>query len=160
MAIAKTPAAKSTTKAAKKPAKKTNVSAQKPSTGRRKRASARVFLMKGQGQITVNSRSFENFFPLATARMIVRQPLVTLGVENDFDLVITVKGGGVSGQAGAVRHGIARALIENEVDRVGERGEWYKALRKARLVTRDSRKVERKKVGLRKARRATQYSKR
>lgn len=158
MATARTP--KSTVKPAKKTAKKANVGTQKPSTGRRKRASARVFLMPGQGHITVNGRSFENFFPLATARMIVRQPLVTLGVEKDFDLIVTVKGGGVSGQAGAVRHGIARALIENEVGRAGQRGEWYKALRKAKLVTRDSRKVERKKVGLRKARRATQYSKR
>lgn len=156
-------------------------------TGRRKSSSARVFLREGKGDITINGRTLEDFFGRETARMIVRQPLVLLGVDNRFDLKCTVKGGGISGQAGAIRHGITRALMAYEAanpsmatplavdtvtagesDEGGEGGEgalsaraaWHSALRAAGYVTRDSREVERKKVGRHKARKSVQFSKR
>lgn len=122
-------------------------------TGRRKTATARVFLSAGTGNITVNDRSLETYFGRETARMIVRQPLELVEMLNKFDLKITVAGGGIGGQAGAIRHGITRALIEFSE-------ELKSPLRKAGFVTRDAREVERKKVGLRKARKRPQYSKR
>ena len=122
-------------------------------TGRRKTSTARVFLRAGAGEITVNDRPLDRFFGRETARMIVRQPLELMELTGKFDVTVTVKGGGTTGQAGAIRHGLTRALMEyDESLRPG--------LRKAGFVTRDAREVERKKVGLRKARRATQYSKR
>jgi len=122
-------------------------------TGRRKTSTARVFLRPGTGKITINSRTLDNFFGRETARMIVRQPLELTENTERFDLYITVAGGGISGQAGAIRHGITRALIEYDEN-------LRPALRAAGFVTRDSREVERKKVGLRKARKRPQYSKR
>jgi small subunit ribosomal protein S9 len=122
-------------------------------TGRRKSSTARVFLTKGKGQIMVNDRPLDEFFGRETARMIVRQPLEKLEMLENFDIKATVIGGGISGQAGAIRLGLTRALIEYD-------GELRKPLRKAGYVTRDAREVERKKVGLHKARKATQYSKR
>ena len=123
------------------------------STGRRKTSSARVYMNMGKGDIVINNRPIEAFFGRETARMVVRQPLELLEMTNKVDLKITVSGGGISGQAGAIRHGITRALMVYD--------ETYRSqLRQAGFVTRDSRKVERKKVGLRKARRATQFSKR
>ena len=122
-------------------------------TGRRKSSSARVYLSNGSGEITVNGKPLERFFGRQTARMVVRQPLDVVEMNDKFDINIKVSGGGISGQAGAIRHGITRALMEYD-------GELRKDLRKAGFVTRDSREVERKKVGLRKARRATQFSKR
>lgn len=122
-------------------------------TGRRKTSSARVFLRKGNGNIIVNQKPLDEYFGRETARMIVRQPLDVVSLKDNFDFYITVSGGGASGQAGAIRHGIARALKEYD--------ENLKApLRKAGFLTRDAREVERKKVGLHKARKATQYSKR
>ena len=122
-------------------------------TGRRKTATARVFLRPGTGQISINNRNIDVFFGRETARMVVRQPLELTETLEKFDVYVTVAGGGVSGQAGAIRHGITRALIEYD--------ETYRSsLRKAGYVTRDAREVERKKVGLRKARRAKQFSKR
>ena len=123
------------------------------STGRRKTSSARVYMSMGKGDIVINGRPIDAFFGRETARMIVRQPLELLEMTNKVDLNISVAGGGISGQAGAIRHGITRALMEYD-------GSYRKELRQAGFVTRDSRKVERKKVGLRKARRATQFSKR
>ncbi|MGB5716351.1 MAG: 30S ribosomal protein S9 [Gammaproteobacteria bacterium] len=123
------------------------------STGRRKTSTARVFLRKGKGDIVVNKRPLDIYFGRETARMIVRQPLDTSNMLADFDITVTVKGGGMSGQAGAIRHGITRALIEYD-------SELRPVLRRAGFVTRDARKVERKKVGLHKARRAPQFSKR
>ncbi len=123
------------------------------STGRRKTSTARVFLRKGSGGITVNNRPLDQYFGRETARMIVRQPLETINMSDSFDIQVTVKGGGMSGQAGAIRHGITRALMEYD-------GELRPTLRRAGFVTRDARQVERKKVGLHKARRAPQYSKR
>ncbi|MFT3741705.1 MAG: 30S ribosomal protein S9 [Gammaproteobacteria bacterium] len=122
-------------------------------TGRRKTASARVFLRPGSGKIVVNHRSLEEYFGRPTSRMIVRQPLETLDIVDKFDLFVTVAGGGPNGQAGAIRHGITRALIEHDES-------WRQALRRAGFVTRDARVVERKKVGLRGARKRPQYSKR
>jgi small subunit ribosomal protein S9 len=122
-------------------------------TGRRKTSAARVFLKPGTGKITVNERPLDEFFGRETGRMIVRQPLETVQLANKFDITVTVAGGGITGQAGAIRHGITRALIEYD-------GELRKPLRVAGFVTRDAREVERKKVGRRKARRGTQYSKR
>ena len=122
-------------------------------TGRRKTSTARVFMKAGSGAITVNNRSLDTFFGRKTARMIVRQPLELMNVTTQFDINVTVKGGGTTGQAGAIRHGLTRALMKYDEA-------MRPALRKAGLVTRDAREVERKKVGLRKARRATQYSKR
>ena len=122
-------------------------------TGRRKTSTARVFLRRGSGQIIVNQKPLDEYFGRETARMIVRQPLETVEMSENFDFYITVAGGGNSGQAGAIRDGIARDLrAYNEDLRL--------PLRKAGFLTRDSREVERKKVGLHKARRATQYSKR
>ena len=122
-------------------------------TGRRKTATARVYLKPGSGRITVNDRSLDEFFGRETGRMIVRQPLEAVKLVNKFDIAVTVGGGGISGQAGAIRHGITRALIEYDES-------LRKPLRDAGFVTRDAREVERKKVGRRKARRGTQYSKR
>ena len=122
-------------------------------TGRRKTSTARVYLRPGTGSITVNSTPLDNFFGRKTARMIVRQPLELTELSDKFDVTVRVSGGGTTGQAGAIRHGLTRALMQYDE---GLRG----SLRKAGFVTRDAREVERKKVGLRKARRATQYSKR
>ena len=122
-------------------------------TGRRKTATARVYLKPGSGRITVNDRSLDEFFGRETGRMIVRQPLEAVKLVNKFDIAVTVGGGGITGQAGAIRHGITRALIKYDEA-------LRKPLRDAGFVTRDAREVERKKVGRRKARRGTQYSKR
>lgn len=122
-------------------------------TGRRKSSIARVFLRKGSGKITINDRPIDEFFGRETARMIVRQPLELTKTTEQFDVVVTAVGGGTTGQAGAIRLGIARALVEYDETLKSE-------LRKAGFMTRDAREVERKKVGLHKARRATQYSKR
>jgi small subunit ribosomal protein S9 len=122
-------------------------------TGRRKTSSARVFLRPGTGNIMVNGKSLEDFFGRETAQMVVRQPLELLEMGDKFDVVATVAGGGPSGQAGAVRHGLTRALMDYD--------ESYRPkLREAGYVTRDARQVERKKIGLRKARRSVQFSKR
>ncbi|AMA65012.1 30S ribosomal protein S9 [Candidatus Arsenophonus lipoptenae] len=122
-------------------------------TGRRKSSSARVFMKAGKGNITINKLSLEEYFCRKTARMVVLQPLELVNLLQKMDLYITVKGGGISGQAGAIRHGITRALIEYD-------NTLRSLLRTAGFVTRDSRSVERKKVGRRKARRRPQYSKR
>ena len=122
-------------------------------TGRRKSSTARVYLRPGSGNITVNARSLDTFFGRKTARMIVRQPLELAELEGKFDITVRVAGGGTTGQAGAIRHGLTRALLAYDET-------LRPRLRKAGFVTRDAREVERKKVGLRKARRATQYSKR
>ena len=119
------------------------------STGRRKSSTARVYLKKGTGNITINRRDLQIYFGRETGRMIVRQPLETVNMKDTFDIDVTVSGGGISGQAGAIRHGITRALIE-----------YDETLRKAGFVTRDAREVERKKVGLHGARRRKQFSKR
>ena len=123
-------------------------------TGRRKSSTARVFLRPGKGGIIINDRSLDDYFGRETARMIVRQPLEVTGLQSKFDIFITVTGGGMSGQAGAIRHGIARALLAYVPE--GNRS----SLRQAGHLTRDARKVERKKFGLRGARRASQFSKR
>ena len=122
-------------------------------TGRRKSSTARVFLRPGTGAITVNKRPLDEFFGRETARMVVRQPLELVEMTEKFDLYITVSGGGISGQAGAIRHGITRALMEYDET-------LRKTLRGAGFVTRDAREVERKKVGLHKSRKRPQYSKR
>jgi small subunit ribosomal protein S9 len=122
-------------------------------TGRRKSSTARVFMRPGSGSITVNKRPLDTFFGRKTAQMIVRQPLELMSLVDTFDITVTVAGGGTTGQAGAIRHGLTRALMQYDES-------LRPQLRKAGFVTRDSREVERKKVGLRKARRATQYSKR
>jgi small subunit ribosomal protein S9 len=122
-------------------------------TGRRKSASARVYMQAGTGRITVNERPLDEFFGRETGRMIVRQPLEVVQLSGKFDFDVHVSGGGITGQAGAIRHGIARALIKYDES-------LRKPLRQAGFVTRDAREVERKKVGRRKARRGTQYSKR
>ena len=122
-------------------------------TGRRKTATARVFLRPGTGKITVNQRPLDTYFGRETSSMVVHQPLEVTGMQDKFDIYVTVKGGGITGQAGAIRHGITRALMDYDES-------LRPSLRKAGFVTRDAREVERKKVGLRKARRATQYSKR
>ena len=122
-------------------------------TGRRKTSTARVFMKPGGGEITINNRPLDKFFGRQTARMIVRQPLELMDMTKKFDISVTVRGGGTTGQAGAIRHGLTRALLQYDEA-------MRPALRKAGFVTRDAREVERKKVGLRKARRATQYSKR
>lgn len=122
-------------------------------TGRRKSSTARVFMTKGKGNITINTRTLEQYFGRETGRMIVRQPLEKTEMINNFDINITVKGGGISGQAGAIRHGITRALIEYDET-------LRRPLRQAGFVTRDAREVERKKIGLHKARKRPQYSKR
>ena len=122
-------------------------------TGRRKSAVARVFIKPGKGDITVNEKPLDVFFSRETGRMVVRQPLELTEMTGKFDIMVNVSGGGESGQAGAVRHGITRALIEYDAS-------LKSTLSKAGLVTRDAREVERKKVGLRKARRRKQFSKR
>jgi small subunit ribosomal protein S9 len=122
-------------------------------TGRRKTATARVYLKPGSGRIVVNQRSLDEFFGRETGRMIVRQPLEAVQLVSKFDITVQVDGGGITGQAGAIRHGITRALIEYDES-------LRKTLRDAGFVTRDAREVERKKVGRRKARRGPQYSKR
>ena len=122
-------------------------------TGRRKSSTARVFMKTGSGSITVNKRPLDVFFGRKTASMIVRQPLELTNMTSQFDINVTVKGGGTTGQAGAIRHGLTRALMQYDES-------MRPALRQAGYVTRDAREVERKKVGLRKARRSTQYSKR
>jgi small subunit ribosomal protein S9 len=122
-------------------------------TGRRKTAVARVYIKPGKGDIVVNGKPVDVFFSRETGRMVVRQPLVLTNMLNSFDISVNVDGGGESGQAGAVRHGITRALIQHDAS-------LKTVLKKAGLVTRDAREVERKKVGLHKARRRGQYSKR
>jgi len=122
-------------------------------TGRRKSSTARVFLRKGSGNITVNDKPLDQYFGRQTARMIVRQPLVLTESSEKFDILVTADGGGTTGQAGAIRLGIARALVEYDES-------LKPSLRRAGFMTRDAREVERKKVGLHKARRATQFSKR
>jgi small subunit ribosomal protein S9 len=122
-------------------------------TGRRKTSVARVFLKKGDGRIVVNEKPVDEFFARETGRMVVRQPLALTRHETTFDIMVNVTGGGESGQAGAVRHGITRALIDYDA-------QLKPVLSKAGLVTRDAREVERKKVGLHKARRRKQFSKR
>ena len=122
-------------------------------TGRRKTATARVFLRPGTGNISINNRSIDVFFGRETARMVVRQPLELTESTEKFDVYVTVQGGGISGQAGAIRHGITRALMDYDETLRSE-------LRKAGFVTRDAREVERKKVGFHKARRRKQFSKR
>jgi small subunit ribosomal protein S9 len=138
-------------------------------TGRRKTATARVFLRKGAGIIQVNGRTLENYFGRETAQMVVHQPLEVVDQMGKFDITVTVSGGGSSGQAGAVRHGISRALIgydesttinTDDDDDADNDTSFRRLLRRAGLVTRDARKVERKKVGRHKARKGTQYSKR
>lgn len=147
-------------------------------TGRRKTSTARVFLRPGKGNIVINQKPIQEYFGRETARMVVRQPLEAVEVLDKFDVYATVEGGGTTGQAGALRHGITRALIDHERGLLtkgkkaaeadaeeGEaegngRGDWHNILRAAGFVTRDAREVERKKVGLRKARRRPQFSKR
>lgn len=122
-------------------------------TGRRKSSTARVFLRPGNGNIVINTKTIEDYFGRETSRMVVRQPLELVEMKDKFDVFVTVRGGGNNGQAGAIRLGITRALMDYDES-------LRPALRKAGFVTRDAREVERKKVGLRKARRATQFSKR
>ncbi len=122
-------------------------------TGRRKKAIARVYLVPGKGNVTINKKSMDEYFGLETLKVIVRQPLVATDNTEKFDVIVNVKGGGYTGQAGAVRHGIARALLQ--VD-----GEYRPVLKKAGFLTRDPRMKERKKYGLKAARRAPQFSKR
>jgi small subunit ribosomal protein S9 len=122
-------------------------------TGRRKTSTARVFITQGTGKVSINDRSIEEYFGRPVARMVVMQPLELVDMVGKFDVTVTVSGGGSFGQAGAIRHGLTRALMEYDEELRG-------ALRKAGYVTRDSREVERKKVGLRKARKRPQYSKR
>lgn len=122
-------------------------------TGRRKSSVARVYLVPGSGKITVNKRDIEEYFGLETLKLIIRQPLEVTGTTGKFDISINVCGGGTTGQAGAIRHGISRALLEADSD-------FRPALKKAGFLTRDPRMKERKKYGLKKARRASQFSKR
>lgn len=132
-------------------------------TGRRKSSTARVYLRPGKGNFTINKRTLDEYFGRETSRMVVRQPLELVDMVNKFDIIINVAGGGISGQAGAIRHGITRALIAyDEEGTDGGEGAMglRKILRKAGYVTRDPRQVERKKVGLHKARKASQFSKR
>jgi len=130
-------------------------------TGRRKTSSARVTLSLGKGNITVNKKPLDDFFGRETAQMVVRQPLAVLDILDLFDIKVTVTGGGISGQAGAIRHGITRALINYEEKSGEEEGSgWRKTLKKCGFITRDPREVERKKVGRHKARKGTQFSKR
>ena len=122
-------------------------------TGRRKKSVARVRLVPGNGNVVVNKRDIENYFGLETLRVIVNQPLVLTGTKDKFDVLVNVHGGGFTGQAGAIRHGIARALVKSDEALKSE-------LKKAGFLTRDSRMKERKKYGLKKARKASQFSKR
>lgn len=123
-------------------------------TGRRKEAVARVRLYDGQGKITINNKDIDDYFGMETLKYIVRQPLNLTGSASDYDIYVNVQGGGISGQAGAIRHGIARALVEANAD------QNKASLKKAGFLTRDSRVKERKKYGLKKARKASQFSKR
>ncbi len=123
-------------------------------TGRRKKSIARVYLTAGKGNITINKRNIDDYFGLETLKVIVRQPLVATETTDKFDVVVTVRGGGTTGQAGAIRHGISRALLQADSD------EYRPVLKKAGYLTRDPRMKERKKYGLKKARRAPQFSKR
>ncbi|MBQ6587687.1 MAG: 30S ribosomal protein S9 [Butyrivibrio sp.] len=123
-------------------------------TGRRKKSIARVYLVSGNGNITINKRPIDEYFGLETLKVIVRQPLVATETADKFDVVVTVRGGGTTGQAGAIRHGISRALLQADSD------EYRPTLKKAGYLTRDPRMKERKKYGLKKARRAPQFSKR
>ena len=123
-------------------------------TGRRKTAVARVRLLPGEGNITINKRTFEDYFPLDTMRLIVNQPLEAVGAKDKFDVIVNVYGGGMTGQAGAIRHGIARALLQADSE------QYRPALKAAGFLTRDPRMKERKKYGLKAARRAPQFSKR
>jgi small subunit ribosomal protein S9 len=134
-------------------AKASTAAAPNYGTGRRKTATARVYLRKGKGVIVVNGRPIDDYFGRETARMMVRSPFVLLDMQDKFDVSVNVAGGGPSGQAGAIRHGITRALLDYNAD-------LRPALRKAGFVTRDAREVERKKVGLHGARKRPQYSKR
>src|SRR5579864_7978660 len=132
-------------------------------TGRRKTSTARVYLTPGKGNIVINQDTLEKYFGRQTARMIVRQPLEVTNLQDKFDINVLVKGGGIGGQAGAIRHGIARALLKFERETGGNadaENSIRKTLRRAGYLTRDAREVERKKVGLKKARKATQFSKR
>ena len=122
-------------------------------TGRRKSSIARVYLVPGTGKITINKRDMDNFFGLETLKLIVRQPLVLTETQDKFDVLVNVKGGGFTGQAGAIRHGISRALLHADAD-------YRPVLKKAGFLTRDPRMKERKKYGLKAARRAPQFSKR
>jgi small subunit ribosomal protein S9 len=122
-------------------------------TGRRKKSIARVYLVPGTGKITINKRDIDEYLGLETLKVIVRQPLALTETEGKFDVIVNVKGGGYTGQAGAIRHGIARALLEADAD-------YRPALKKAGYLTRDPRMKERKKYGLKAARRAPQFSKR
>ena len=122
-------------------------------TGRRKKSIARVYLTPGTGKITINKRDIDDYFGLETLKVIVRQPLVATETDGKFDILVNVKGGGFTGQAGAIRHGISRALLEADAD-------YRPSLKKAGFLTRDPRMKERKKYGLKKARRAPQFSKR
>lgn len=132
-------------------------------TGRRKTSTARVYIKPGKGDITINKNTLEQYFGRKTARMVVRQALEVTNLQEKFDIIISVVGGGMSGQAGAIRHGIARALLKYDEATGGDptaEGSLRKILRKAGYLTRDAREVERKKVGRHKARKGTQYSKR
>ena len=122
-------------------------------TGRRKKSIARVYLVPGKGDITINKRSIDEYFGLETLKVIVRQPLTATETADKYDVIVNVKGGGYTGQAGAIRHGIARALLNVDAD-------FRPTLKKAGFLTRDPRMKERKKYGLKKARRAPQFSKR
>ena len=122
-------------------------------TGRRKSSIARVYLVPGTGKITINKRDMDNYFGLETLKLIVRQPLALTETQDKFDVLVNVKGGGFTGQAGAIRHGISRALVQADAD-------YRPALKKAGFLTRDPRMKERKKYGLKAARRAPQFSKR
>lgn len=136
-------------------------------TGRRKSATARVFLRPGKGDIIINHLPLDKYFVRETSRVTVRQPLVVVDAIEKFDVFITVRGGGSTGQAGAIRHGLARALVQydeadlpEDADGEGGEGSWRSLLRSKGYLTRDARVVERKKVGLKKARKAPQFSKR
>jgi small subunit ribosomal protein S9 len=122
-------------------------------TGRRKSSIARVYLLPGTGKITINKRDMDDYFGLETLKLIVRQPLMLTDTQDKFDVMVNVRGGGFTGQAGAIRHGISRALLQADAD-------YRPALKKAGFLTRDSRMKERKKYGLKAARRAPQFSKR
>ena len=122
-------------------------------TGRRKKSIARVYIMPGKGNITINKRDIDDYFGLETLKVVVRQPLVALNATDKFDVIVTVKGGGTTGQAGAIRHGLARALVKADEDN-------RQILKKEGYLTRDPRMKERKKYGLKAARRAPQFSKR
>ncbi len=132
---------------------KADKSAKYYGTGRRKKSIARVYLVPGKGEITINKRNIDDYFGLETLKVIVRQPLAATDTVDKFDVLVTVKGGGYTGQAGAVRHGIARALLQADPD-------YRPTLKKAGYLTRDPRMKERKKYGLKAARRAPQFSKR